>query len=187
VAKRATAKFALLTVLAIVFLGSGCSKGRDVNAESEAWPATNIFDAILKQPSFAARVRAAEQDLPGDQWDGRDKGGNPINTTRSGREVQIAVEVVNEGKPRLKMMSTRDLFFSLKTYRIDQSEFRGVEYRMHLIGNSEIMSELRSRSPRSIKQLSRLRFPHREVWTGAGGPPLAVDEVIPAIMAGRDL
>lgn len=126
------------------------------------------------------RVKVAEQDQPDDEWrTGPESRPGRHNVSRSKRESDLAVELLDEIKPKIKQMFARQLLDSIKTYSpLTESTFPSVAYYVYLIGNQMIMKELQSRPESELRSLREFRNDQREAWTGDNGPPCSIGDFI---------
>jgi hypothetical protein len=161
----------LVYLLGLSLLLSGC------RARGPGELRISILDQLLIPDEVVVRVKAAECDLPNDKWETHPKMGH-FNRSRSGREIDLAHELLPDTKPRLSQMSARELLNSLKTFpHLEYGSFPGVAYYVYRDGNKLIMEELSLRS-QELKTLRGFRDDLRSVFTGIAGPGLSIGELV---------
>jgi hypothetical protein len=139
-----------------------------------------ILDQVLTSKNVKARVRAVERDLPGDKWitGGATRPGR-YNVSRSGREADLAHELLLAAEPKVRAMSARQLLDSLKTFPYPEYDsFPGVAGYVYRDGNQMILHELNSKPMADLQTLRAFRDDRRSVFTGDNGSPLSVGELV---------
>ncbi len=128
-----------------------------------------LLDALLMQSNAAARIKAAAQDIPGDEWRTHPKGGR-YNLTRSDRASKIATELLQRFPERLRNLSAQELMANLKTFDYgDYGTFHDAAYYVYLIGNRMIVEELGRRPAEQLEVLKSLKEDRRMIWNGDSG------------------
>lgn len=172
----------MITLLyAFLFLAvvTGCSPETKRATSQHDTNEISILDEIMSREDVKARAKAVERDLPTDEWrEGGETRPGRYNVSRSSREGELAVELLDEIKPKLSQMSAAQLVNSIKTYSMTLGSFYGTDYYFFLIGNSMIMKELQSRPKSELESLRDFRTDNREVWTGDNGPPCNIGDFI---------
>jgi hypothetical protein len=163
--------------LALLVLSTSCGSKRPP-AVPDASP--TILDQLLQPEDVKALVRAAEQDLPSDEWrTGGETRPGRHNISRSGREGGLAQELLSQLKSRLQRMSARQLLDSLRTYPDGPSPtFPGVAYYIYRDGNQMIIKELTRRPSGDLESLREFRKDQRRIFTGDNGPPSDVGGIV---------
>lgn len=162
--------------LAAVLLLMGCAPKQQAVKQQDEIP--SVLDSLLGSTNVVARIKAAECDLPSDEWETLPKIGR-TNRTRGAREGSLALELLEGLKPLLPKMSVRELIASLKTFPYPEyGSFPGVEYGVFEGGNDMIIEELKRRPRSELDVLKPFRQDRRAVWTGDAGPPLSVGELV---------
>jgi hypothetical protein len=164
--------------LACLLLATGCASKRhqvDVAGYSSG---PSILDRLLVDGDAAQRRRAAEQDLPSDEWRAHPRSGR-YNGTRSQRAGALATELLAPVPERLRRISPPQLVGSLKTSMYgDERYFSDVAYYVYLIGNRMIMDELLARPRSEVEVLASLRNDRRSIYTGSSGGEWTIGEFV---------
>lgn len=155
--------------LVLVVLSTSCGL-KSPPAVPPASP--TVLDQLLQPEDVKTRVKAAERDLPSDEWrTGGETRPGRHNISRSGREGGLAHELLSLLRPRLQRMSARQLLDSLKTYSDGPSPtFPGVAYYIYRDGNQMIIEELARRPSSDLESLREFRKDQRGIFTGDNGP-----------------
>ncbi len=124
------------------------------------------------------RIKAAEQDLPGDDWANQPQGGK-YNVTRSQRASDLAKVLLEPVPRRLQGLSVEELVGSLKVFPYgNYGSFEGVAYYVYLIGNRSIMEELKRRPQSELETLRRFKEDRRMIYTGASGGLWTIGDLV---------
>lgn len=143
-------------------------------------PKLSILDQLLQPEDVKARVKAAEQDLPDDEWQtGPESRPGRYNVSRFRREVGLAHQLLSSIEPRLSELSPLELLESLKTISYGSGEgFPGASYFVYRDGNDLLIKELMSRNTNDLISLKAFRSDRRWVFTGDNGPPLDIGQLV---------
>jgi hypothetical protein len=163
--------------LASIVLAASCSPHAPAPV---APPQLTVLDQLLQPEDVKARVKAAEQDLPDDEWrSGGETRPGRHNISRSSREGHLAHELLSSLGPRLNGMSPRQLLDQLKLFPYsDYGSFAGVAYYIYRDGNEVIVGELKTKGASELDSLRGFRGDTRWVFTGDNGRPLTVSDLV---------
>jgi hypothetical protein len=165
----------VLSLICLVLLALSPSCGSKVAAPPPAKP-PSILDKVLQSEQAQKLMKAAEQELPTDQWKaGGESRPGRHNVSRFRRERDVATQLLAIVYPQLKEMSARELLESLKTFPYGEyGTFPGVAYYVYLDGNQMIMNHLEARPARELQSLGGYRLDQSSVFTGDNGAPVDV-------------
>ncbi len=133
-------------------------------------PSLHLLDRLLADGDVPAKIKAAEQDLPGDEWRASPKVGR-YNASRSRRASEIAQGLLETLPARLKQMSAQQLVQELKVSPPNgpYPSFDGTAYYVYMIGDHKIMEELMRRPKAEVELLRGLGNDTRMIYTGESG------------------
>ncbi len=124
------------------------------------------------------RIKAAEQDLPGDDWRTQPETGRH-NVSRSQRASDLAKVLLEPVPSRIKGLSVEELVRSLKVFPHGKyGSFDGVAYYVYLIGNRAIMEELGRRPPSELEALRNFKDDRRMIYTGESGGVWTIGDLV---------
>ena len=148
------------------FLVFGCTSTHQVVSSHHT-----ILDDVLTRKEYAAAIRQAERDLPGDEW--VDFKGHR-NASRSMRERAVAFKMLADIKPTVEAMSVSQLVQSFKVVPypdgILTNDFSGVCGDVYELGNLMITKVIKSRPKSELEVLPRFADESVVIWTGPEGP-----------------
>lgn len=137
-----------------------------------------VLDELFMNGDVVIRIKAAEQDLPGDDWRNQPERGK-YNVSRSQRASDLAKVLLEPVPRRLQGLSVEELVGSLKVFPSgNYGSFDGVAYYVYLIGNRSIMEELRRRPQSELETLRRFKEDRRMIYTGDSGGVWTIGDLV---------
>ncbi len=170
-----TTRLAPFLICAVLLSGCRPSSAPKQSAQSFR---VGVLDELFMNGDVVIRIKAAEQDLPGDDWANQPQGGKH-NVTRSQRSSDLAKVLLEPVPRRLEGLSVEELVESLKVFPYgNYGSFEGVAYYVYLVGNRSIMEELRRRPRSELETLRRFKEDRRMIYTGASGGVWTIGDLV---------
>ena len=163
----------LLFISALLLFG--CTKTHQ-KAEPPVVIKPCILDEVLQRAEFADAIKQAERDLPDDKW--KDTPWR-MNNSRDRREFTVATNVLATVEPKFSKMSVTELVHALKVVpHPNLGDFGGVAGYVYVIGNSDIIKQIKSRPKDELRVLPSLADDRLEVYDGPQGSGDTLDMLI---------
>lgn len=170
----------LFTIVVMSSLVFGCRSRSSLSSEDgHTLERRTILDEAMPQAQISAAEWAwADCDFPSDVWETLPKIGK-FNQSRFEREMAVTQKVLDVVKPKLPKMRTPELLAALKVFPPHAYVgVRTVEYFIWRDGNEMILEELKRRPVSDWESLRSHTNDARSIFTGDGGSPLEIRDVV---------